>query len=565
VSVRALVSRLPAPVRQRLGRVRDRVEQFRNPGRALLTEAQVRAFDLATTGPALLEAGKAFSPGQLVALPGSRARVDFADAGAFVGCLNVCVARGLFPDFLFRPASVPARVTGFVPYDAGFTEILVYNFFDRHYGIRDPILYRLMLVAGLEVRALHKFVLEGNRSARLVASELFKGVDAPHGVLALQALHPRIAAMRERTAEHRFFGFVGAGDRIAGVHSLGVGTETARETWPRARVYVPTADIGRADRYRYHAVSDGGVSLAGAERVSADSPALGNDVSKLRVRTRFLGPALGYMSLEDGGPVAVWHDAPVFTAPSIPASTRIPTGGRPWKIILPLVDFGMVETFVAIDPEQITSDYRGLDLRLHAWDGRELAATRVALGSRDHSLALRQVFRDVAHSGEVAYCAAELVFDEGCKRTLPETLMLHVFYRRPDGAFLDVAHTNISTGFMPGEKVKAPRCRKFGPLVHDDVSESEYHVYNVGLVERTPAVRVLVRTILADGEELARWHDIPSNGVLRLTSAELLAPFGRREGFGVVYLEHNRYNLTANWLRRLRRGGAFAIDHFTGA
>jgi hypothetical protein len=74
-----------------------------------------------------------------------------------------------------------------------------------------------------------------------------------------------------------------------------------------------------------------------------------------------------------------------------------------------------------------------------------------------------------------------------------------------------------------------------------------------------------VRTILADGEESARWHEIPSNGVLRLTSAELLAPFGRHEGAGVVYLEQNRYNLTANWVRRLRRGGAFAVDHFTGA
>jgi hypothetical protein len=101
--------------------------------------------------------------------------------------------------------------------------------------------------------------------------------------------------------------------------------------------------------------------------------------------------------------------------------------------------------------------------------------------------------------------------------------------------------------------------------VHDDVSASEFHVYNVGLVERTPPVRALVRTILGDGEENARWHDIPSNGVLRLTSAELLAPFGRAEGVGVVYLEQNRYNLTANWVRRLRRGGAFAVDHFTGA
>jgi len=113
--------------------------------------------------------------------------------------------------------------------------------------------------------------------------------------------------------------------------------------------------------------------------------------------------------------------------------------------------------------------------------------------------------------------------------------------------------------------LKGARCRKFGPLVHDGLSESEFHVYNVGLVERTPEVRVLVRTILADGEELARWHDLPSNGVLRLTSAELLAPFGRRDGVGIVYLEHNRYNLTATWVRRLRRGGAFAIDHFTGA
>jgi hypothetical protein len=249
----------------------------------------------------------------------------------------------------------------------------------------------------------------------------------------------------------------------------------------------------------------------------------------------------------------------------MPASARIPAGGRPWRIIVPIVDFGAVDTFVAVDPEQITSEYRGLDLHLHAWDGREVATARVTLGPRDHSLALRRLFPDVARPDDVAYCAVELVFDDACKRTLPETLMLHTFFRRPDGTFLDVAHSNISTGFMAGEKVKGARCRKFGPLVHDDVSASEFHVYNVGLVERTPALRVLVRTILADGEEMARWHDVPSNGVLRLASAELLAPFGRREGFGVVYLEHNRYNLTANWLRRLRRGGAFAIDHFTGA
>jgi hypothetical protein len=171
----------------------------------------------------------------------------------------------------------------------------------------------------------------------------------------------------------------------------------------------------------------------------------------------------------------------------------------------------------------------------------------------------------VAQPQTVAYCAVELVFDDACRRTLPEPLMLHTFYRRPGGAFLDVAHSNISTGFMPGEQVKATRCRKFGPLVHDDVSESEFVVYNVGLVERTPEVEVLVRTILANGEEIARYRRIPSNGCLRLTSAELLAPFGRTEGVGVVYLEQNRYNLTANWLRRLRRSGAFAIDHFTGA
>lgn len=565
MSVRALVRHLPAPVRQRLGRVRDRVEAFRHPGRPLLTEGQIRAFDLASGGPAALEAGKGFSPGQVAGLPGPRARIDVADADAFVGCLNVCVGRGLVPDFLFRPESVPARVTGVVPYDPRFTEILVYNFFDRHYGIRDPILYRLLLVTGLEVRALHKFALEGNRSARYLVSDLFKGVDAPHGMLALQAIHPKITVVRERTAEHRFFGFMGAADRIAGVHSLGLGAEEAREAWPRARVYVPTGDLGRPERYRYHAMSEREVALADAERVSADSAALGNDVSKLRTARRFRGPAIGYVSLQDGGPVAVWHDAPVFVAPPMPASTRIPAGGQPWKIIVPLVDFGAVDTFVAVDPEQITSEYRGLTLRLHAWDGREVAATRVSLGPREHSLALRRHFPDIEKPEDVAYGTAELVFDEACKRTLPETLMLHTFFRRADGTFLDVAHSNISTGFMPGEKVKGSRCRKFGALVHDDVSESEFHVYNVGLVERTPPVRVLVRTILADGEESARWHEIPPNGVLRLTSAELLAPFGRPEGAGVVYLEQNRYNLTANWVRRLRRGRAFAVDHFTGA
>jgi hypothetical protein len=565
VSVRALARHLPAPVRQRLGRVRDRVDAFRKPGRPLLTEAQVRAFDLAVGGAPALEAGSAFSPAQVAALPGPRARIDFADPAAFVGALNVCLACGVVPDFLFRPGSVPAHVTGIVPYDHGFTEVLVYNFFDRHYGIRDPIFYRLLLVAGLEVRGLHKFALEGNRSARLVASDLFKGIEVPHGMLALQAFHPRITAVRERTAEHRFFGFLGAADRIAGVHSLGLLAEEAREAGPRARVYVPTADLGHPERYRYHAVSEAEVALADAERASMDSPALGGHLSKLRTARRFVGPPIGFVSLQDGGPVAVWHDAPVFTAAAMPASTRIPAGGHPWKIIVPLVDFGAVDTFVAVDPEQITSEYRGLDLRLHAWDGREVAATRVPLGPRDHSIPLRRLFADVPDPDDVAYCAAELVFDEACKRTLPETLMLHTFFRRADGTYLDVVHSNISTGFMPGEKVKGTRCRKFGALVHDDVSESEFHVYNVGLVERTPPVRVLVRTILADGEEVARWHEIPSNGVLRLSSAELLAPFGRREGVGVVYLEQNRYNLTANWIRRLRRGGAFAVDHFTGA
>ncbi len=151
--------------------------------------------------------------------------------------------RTLPPDQLV-PAHTLSRAESFVPFYPGKTNLLLYNFFSRNYGIRDPILFRCIALRDRVPLAIKNLLFCADQIYLL--NNLFENCWYENGkcdskyVLVIQAFHPRI---KTPSNQLRYFAIYHDKDSmtVAGTHSIQLPTRDVELSYkPSLRSFAPT-------------------------------------------------------------------------------------------------------------------------------------------------------------------------------------------------------------------------------------------------------------------------------------------------------------------------------------
>jgi len=102
------------------------------------------------------------------------------------------------------PDTATPFVSSHVPYCRGISNVLIFNFLQRNYGIRDPLLIRLSVMAGEKHFWSKQYLFAPNqvRFIKNFSEEAEHDALPERGIMILEAFHPRIKMPGN---EFRFF------------------------------------------------------------------------------------------------------------------------------------------------------------------------------------------------------------------------------------------------------------------------------------------------------------------------------------------------------------------------
>lgn len=449
------------------------------------------------------------------------------------------------------PATRSGYADGFVPYYRGVTKLVLHNFFGRNYGIRDPILFRMVVCDGLRPAWVSSVVLpsDGVHFQNDFLCEENQAQLPEHGTLMVQAFHPRIKTL---VSQLRFFAFYSDPQKgsVCGIHSmpipesgLGAPFRPAHRSFARAQ-----------GKVYYHTCLNAHTPLAAI-------PTADENFSRWEA-DGLTGPA-GFITMDnsDGPPWAVWHDGPdshrLAAAPSPRKLGTVKTG-----FLVP--DFSRHAPVVLVSAAQVGFLPEKITIRAMDPQGNLLAEKNVAPGLDPYFVDLREVFAGASLQGSVSF-----IFDFGRDRGEFEKYpvgMLHIYYRSPQG-FSDQLHSENTIGFSsdPVPKMKAYRCRKFAPLLADPSYTFTYAIINVGGENNNSDTEIKLRLSTDAGSEFVLMHPILPNGITPIDGDFLLKTIASAiRHAAVVQIEHERTNYAASWYCVNRKTGHLGGDHFSG-
>lgn len=429
------------------------------------------------------------------------------------------------------------------------TRLLIYNFFERNYGIRDPILYRVSVFgADGSVEATEQFLMAPGEIRFL--ARVCDGSRLPEeGSLVVQAFHPRIKVMGNQL---RYFVFYGSGlDLNCGVHSLGI---------PESRILKKMGPGHRnvADSRSTIAASltnprvpmrpkPNGHSEAGLEEVEFTTP-VESQVLYLRENA-------------SGVPLGVWHDGqiPHFVKP---AETARKVANGKTGFFVP--SFEKHAPIVSVSPSQVGFESGAMAISVCDGDGRELAKSSVPLKNGYGFVDLKEVFAGAGITGPVSV-VCEFDRDIGEFADSP-VLYVHLYYRSA-GEIADQVHSHFSVGYAtaPNAHAKSYRCLKFAPFIKDENLEFFYSIHNIGGSGSNVDTEIFVRVMTDTGfEKRFRWP-APADRITFVSQRELLKGIESEiERCAIVQYEHATTNFNGSWHFVNHRTGCMGTDHFTG-
>ena len=136
--------------------------------------------------------------------------------------------------------------------------LVFFNFFGRNYGIRDPILYRLIHLQEGQPLFVRNFVLPADGVKSVVLNDLFPEIVNVPGTFALQAFHPRMKTIGNQL---RFFGLFqdNIQGTLSGVHSMPLPKDyVVGMTKPSLRSFAPKV----ANTF-FHTCQENGIPMIG--------------------------------------------------------------------------------------------------------------------------------------------------------------------------------------------------------------------------------------------------------------------------------------------------------------
>ncbi len=450
--------------------------------------------------------------------------------------------------------SVP-RVSVHVPYHIGITDILIFNFLQRNYGVRDPILIRLSILVGEKCFWAKQYLLAPNqvRYIKNFSKEADQDALPRHGIVLLEAFHPRIKTPGN---EFRFFMFFNnpVKGTISGIHSIPVSlVPYAKRDSFCYRAFIPGMQPAYYSNFvDPHQVLESGGSKGIFRRAQSKGPILGS---------------MGFCIVRDdsGIPTTLWHDNCSSNMKGITHSTSKDNAPQTCTTAFYVPDFKLNAPLINVNEEEIGFPTKLFLLKAYRESGEFIGEKFVTLGDDELGFDLADVFKAEQIEGSV-YFVADFQRDQNEFLQKPPCY-LHLYYRGGNG-FADQVHTQYSIGYHTDSfgLPKSYRCLKMAPLFKE--FRSIFSLSTVGGASENLDNTITLRIFTDTGTEhvLNNYPLHISNGVSTIHGDDLIKETGSSIlETAVVWFEHPTTNFNGAWFLVNRDTGYLATDHFTGA
>ena len=448
-----------------------------------------------------------------------------------------------------------SRASVHVPYHRGMTDILIFNFLQRNYGLRDPILIRLSILVGEQCFWSKQYLLAPNEVKYLknFSHEADQNSLPKQGIAMLEAFHPRLKTPGN---EFRFFMFLNnsAKGTISGIHSIPV----------LLKPYV------KRDSFCYRAFIPG-QQLAYYCNFADPYQVLQTDGAKGAFRrAQSQGPIKGSMGFcivhdDSGDPTTLWHDncsGHMKNIKHIPSKDRI---AQSCVTAFYVPDFELNAPLINVNEEEIGFQTRSFVIKAYRESGEFICEKLLTLNDDELGFDLAQVFKGAQIKGGV-YFVVDFQRDQNEFEQKPPCY-LHLYYRRGD-SFADQVHTQYSFGYHNDScgLPKSYRCLKMAPLLKE--FRTIYGLATAGGARINPDSTITLRIFTDKGTEHVL-NNYPLNipdGISTIHGDDLIKKIGdSMNEAAVVWFEHPTTNFNGNWFLINRKTGYLATDHFTGA
>lgn len=473
------------------------------------------------------------------------------------------------------PALDCYNIRSFTPFFKGKTGISIYNFHDRFYAVRDPLLYRFILVSEGRICAVQNFVLKGHSLTSYfdVVENLFpENQSIPEtGSIVIQAFHPRL--IRHSSGEHRFYALYRDSKNLftGAVHSLVVPSDEIVTVNPPGFRNYGTQE----DRSTY--VTSSGISkdLSCFKESMSESLSIPGKVGEVSLVTGMKRALKGmgyYIRLDSNrNPMGSWHDDSGVSVDYRKTNPKVEGLGETTTLkcafMIPSLDKHC--PYIMVSRKQVGFLPDKISLSLHLRSGDVLGTKIITLDSKsdDHSLDLEILFqKERAVYKDAAYCIVDFLvyrseFGDRADELAPQIM---VFYRGEKG-ICDQLHSDFmrSRSNVLHPLPQSYRCLKFAPLIKKPGVKCLYAIANVGGARPNTDTSVYVRVLSDTGAESITEVEVRPEGMTFIEGETLLASIGNKIMNGaIVQLEHKTSNFSAQFAAI--ESGSFAIEHFTG-
>ncbi len=445
----------------------------------------------------------------------------------------------------------------YVPYYQGKTKLLMFNFFNRNYGIRDPILIRISLINRTNVYPIKQSIFIPDQ----VYLEDFMASDSDdigqYGTALVEVFHPRIKTSMD---QFRFFGIYRDQNegKVSGVHSVGFNKEALHQKKLNtgSRAYTPLRT-----QAHYFDLTEPRLPLVSDTKQN----------EKLLLHSSLEHPyyTLGFCCLEDSGnsPAGIWHDNMSNNTVNVHSNKILSETNIPCMAAFYVPDFQQNAPIALINTNEIGFRPEHLLIRAFFESGEFITERSVKIKNEHDSIDLAKVFSEDLIAGSTFF-----IVDFG--RSLMEfevepPCYLNLYYRCGKH-FADQVHSHPTHAYgyqqalLP--KLKSYRMRKMAPFLKEEGLKFVYSIVTASGLSKISNEAVTLRVFTDTGtEHVVNNYPLLNNGVAVIHGDSIMEEIDSHIKISaVIWFEHQTINFNGTWFAVDTNTGHVGIDHFTG-
>jgi len=280
------------------------------------------------------------------------------------------------------PDTLTPFVSAHVPYFRGMSNVLIFNFLQRNYGLRDPILIRLSVMVGEKHFCSKQYLFAPNQVQFIkdFGEDACREALPKRGIVILEAFHPRIKTPRN---EFRFFMILrdSVKGMLSGVHSINA----------------PLTPYVQRDSFCYRAYIPGAHPAYYSNFADPSQELDINGQKALFREAKSKDPVKGSQGFciihdEKGTPTTLWHDNCAYNKADADTSPSKGTAPQPCVTAFYVPDFQLNAPLIHVKDSEIGFEVRSFVLRAYRESGEFLCEKPVTVSSENLGFELAKVF-----------------------------------------------------------------------------------------------------------------------------------------------------------------------------